>query len=47
MSTGIVKNMETFEVTVENSDHLKSYYDDQLPYYQAMYESRVKPVTVG
>jgi len=44
VSTGIVKNMETFEVTVENSDHLKSYYDDQLPYYQSMYEARVKPV---
>jgi len=41
VSTGIVKNMEQFEVTIENSDHLRSYYDDQLPYYQAMYASRV------
>jgi len=46
VSTGIVKNMETFEVTIDNSAHLKSYYDNQLPYYQAMYAARVQPVCV-
>lgn len=44
-STGIVKNMETFEVTVENSDHLKAYYEDQLPYYRALYERRIRPIS--
>ena len=33
-STGIRKNVETFEVTVENSDRLKAFYEDQLPYYE-------------
>ena len=31
-STGIRKNVETFEVTVENSAHLKSFYDYHLPF---------------
>ena len=43
-STGIQKNVETFEVTVDNSDILKAYYDDQMPYYQAMYDHRILPV---
>lgn len=42
-STGIQKNMETFAVTVENSDHLKRLYDDQHPYYRMMYAKRVRP----
>ncbi len=41
-STGIQKNVETFEVTVENSDHLKRMYEDQLPFYQKMYAKRVR-----
>ena len=44
-STGIVKNMETFAVTVENSDHLKAYYEDQRPYYRALYERRIRPIS--
>jgi len=44
-SSGIVKNMEQFEVTVENSDHLRGYYDRLLPFYQRMYSCRIKPVT--
>ena len=35
-STGIQKNMETFEVTVGNSSHLKSYYEHHLPFYKAI-----------
>ncbi len=44
-STGIQKNMETFDVTVDNSDHLKRYYDDQDPYYRKMHAQRVQPET--
>ncbi len=40
-STGIRKNMETFAVTVENSDHLRRFYDDQLPYYRTMAAARI------
>ena len=42
-STGIRKNMETFDVTVENSEHLKRLYDAQLPFYEAMYAERIQP----
>lgn len=42
-STGIQKNMETFAVTVENSDHLKRFYNDQLPYYRKMRARCVQP----
>lgn len=45
-STGIQKNMETFEVTVENSEHLKAYYDDQIPFYREMYKRRLTPVAL-
>lgn len=43
-STGIQKSTKTFTVTVENSQHLKRFYDDQLPYYQAMYDFRIHPL---
>jgi hypothetical protein len=42
-STGILKNMETFEVTVDNSDHLKAFYDHQMPYYEKMHARRIRP----
>jgi hypothetical protein len=42
-STGIRKNMETFDVTVDNSDHLKAFYDQQRPYYEKMYGRRIRP----
>lgn len=45
-STGIVKNMETFEVTIDNSDHLRNYYDRLLPFYQQMYAKRIQPQAV-
>jgi len=44
-STGIQKNMETFVVTVENSDHLKAFYDHQMPYYEKMHARRIRPET--
>jgi hypothetical protein len=44
-STGIVKNMEEFEVTVENSGHLGAFYEKMLPYYQEMYSHKLMPVT--
>lgn len=43
VSTGIVKNMETFEHTVENNGHLRRYYDTLLPYYQKMSAHKLKP----
>ena len=48
-STGIKKNMETFEVTVGNSDHLKAYYEYHRPFYEKMYDKRIvaKPVHSG
>jgi hypothetical protein len=42
-STGIEKNLETFETTVENSDHLKRFYENQLPFYRIMYAGRIQP----
>lgn len=42
-STGIQKNMETFDVTVENSYHLKAYYEDHLPFYKEIYQYRIEP----
>ena len=44
-SAGIQKNMETFDVTVDNSDQLKRYYDDQDPYYRKMHAQRLQPET--
>lgn len=43
-STGIVKNMEKFEVTVENSEQLRGYYDRLLPFYNEMSAHKLTPV---
>ena len=43
-STGIRKNVETFDITVESSEHLKTHYDHHLPFYQAMHQHRLAPV---
>ncbi len=43
-TTGIKKNVETFEVTVDNSEHLRSFYNHQAPYYEVLYDQRVEPV---
>lgn len=40
-STGIVKNMEKFDFTLEDKPHLKEYYTYHLPFYQKMYQYRV------
>ncbi len=41
-TTGIRKNVETFEVTVDNSDHLKSYYDYHFPFYESLHIHRIR-----
>lgn len=46
-STGIVKNMEQFEVTVENSSHLSTYYERLRPFYERMYSQRIIPRLEG
>jgi hypothetical protein len=46
-STGIQKNVETFDVTVENNDRLRAFYEDQLPYYERMYQERLCPELVS
>jgi hypothetical protein len=43
-STGIRKNVETFDVTIENSELLRSYYDNQLAYYQTIRADRIRPM---
>ncbi|MCG8698343.1 MAG: hypothetical protein MI922_09850 [Bacteroidales bacterium] len=43
-TTGIQKNVETFVVTVDNNDHLRSFYDHQMPYYEVLFDQRLKPV---
>jgi hypothetical protein len=43
-SDGIRKNVKTFEVTVNNSDHLKRFYNHQQPYYEKMYDRRMQPL---
>lgn len=42
-STGIKKNVEKFAVTIHNSDHLRSLYEDQMVYYQLLHANRIKP----
>jgi Sulfotransferase domain len=44
-STGIRKNTETYRITVENSEYLKQFYDNQHPYYSRMHAQRVRSVT--
>ncbi|MDM8536069.1 hypothetical protein QUF70_04885 [Desulfobacterales bacterium HSG17] len=43
-SCGIQKNMEKFEVTIENSKHLKSYYDYHIEFYDNVYAHRIKAI---
>jgi hypothetical protein len=43
-STGIQKSMESCEVTIDNSDRLKRFYDELWPFYERMYRHRIVPV---
>ncbi len=45
-STGIRKDMEVFEDTVENNDHLKRLHDLHYPHYEALYRHRIAPIAV-
>ena len=42
-STGIQKNVETFSTTIDNSDLLRSYYENQEPYYRTMKANSIEP----
>jgi hypothetical protein len=42
-SSGIVKNLEVFEETIENNTRLRSYYEYHLPFYQEMHRQRIRP----
>lgn len=41
-STGIQKDMEVFETDINNSTHLKKLYDNQYPFYDILYQHRIK-----
>ena len=41
-SSGIVKNLEVFDETIENNACLRTYYEYHLPFYQVMYRERVR-----
>jgi hypothetical protein len=45
-STGIRKNLETFEVTIDNNERLRRYYDHHLPFYRRMHRHRIAAVEV-
>lgn len=40
-SIGIQKNMETFDIGIEDVPHLKGFYEYHLPFYEAMYKHRL------
>jgi hypothetical protein len=40
-SSGIQKNMETFDFGLDDKPGLRDYYDYHLPYYQKLFDSRV------
>jgi hypothetical protein len=42
-STGFIKDMEPFDFTVHDVPRLKEMYAQCLPYYQALYQVRIKP----
>ena len=43
ISTGIQKDMEKFTFTMEDKPHLKSYYEYQLPFFEALNKHAIKP----
>ena len=42
-STGFNKGMEDFGFTVNDVPRLKEMYEKCMPYYQAMYDERIRP----
>lgn len=42
-STGFVRDMEQFDYTVDDVPELKEMYEQCMPYYEKMYEVRLKP----
>ena len=42
-STGFIKDMEPFDFTVQDVPRLAEMYEKCLPYYQALYEKRIRP----
>lgn len=41
-SSGIKKDMEVFEHDIENNEYLKRLYDIHYPFYEALYQHRIK-----
>jgi hypothetical protein len=42
-STGFNKDMEPFDYSVDDIPRLKEMYEECRPYYEAMYEARIRP----
>jgi hypothetical protein len=42
-STGFIKDAETFDITVNDVPRLKEMYEVSMPYYEAMYDARIRP----
>ena len=43
-SSGIQKDMETFDMTIDDEPHLRSYYEYHLPFYEGMHKYRLRPM---
>lgn len=41
-STELVPQANVYAATVDNSGHLRAYYDYHLPFYQALYQHRIQ-----
>ncbi len=42
-TTGIQKNMEKFDMAIDDVPRLRSYYDHHKPFYEELYQHRLKP----
>jgi hypothetical protein len=42
-STGFNRDMEDFDFTVDDVPRLKEMYEQCMPYYEVMYEARIRP----
>ncbi|MCK4988313.1 MAG: hypothetical protein KAS40_22415 [Desulfobacterales bacterium] len=43
-SNGIQKDLETFDMTIDDEPRLRSFYEYHLPFYEGMYKYRLKPI---